>query len=45
MVEIAIIQEWVARADADFEFGLVNLKEGKPFAALICFHFHQSAEK
>ena len=23
----------------------VNLEEGKPFAALICFHFHQSAEK
>jgi len=45
MVEIAIIQEWVAKADEDFEFALVNLKEGKPFAALICFHFHQSAEK
>jgi HEPN domain-containing protein len=45
MVEIAIIREWVAKADEDFEFALVNLKECKPFAALICFHFHQSAEK
>lgn len=45
MVEIAIIHEWVAKAEEDFEFALVNLKEGKPFAALICFHFHQSAEK
>ncbi len=45
MVEISIIREWVAKADEDFEFALVNLKEGKPFVALICFHFHQSAEK
>jgi hypothetical protein len=35
MVEIGIIQEWVAKADEDFEFALVNLKEGKPFVALI----------
>jgi HEPN domain-containing protein len=45
MVETAIIKEWVAKADEDFQFALVNLKEGKPFPALICFHFHQSAEK
>jgi HEPN domain-containing protein len=45
MVETPIIREWAAKADEDFEFALVNLKEGKPFAALICFHFHQSAEK
>jgi len=45
MVEISIIREWVAKADEDFEFALINLKEGKPFVALICFHFHQSAEK
>jgi len=45
MVEIGIIWEWIAKADEDFEFALVNLEEGKPFAALICFHFHQSAEK
>jgi hypothetical protein len=30
MVEIAIIREWIAKADEDFEFALVNLKEGKP---------------
>ena len=40
MVETAIIQAWVAKADEDFEFALVNLKEGKPFAALICSHFY-----
>jgi len=45
MVETAIIKEWLAKAEEDFEFALVNLLEGKPFAAMICFHFHQSAEK
>jgi HEPN domain-containing protein len=45
MVEAAIIREWIAKADEDFDFALVNLEEGKPFAAQICFHFHQSAEK
>jgi HEPN domain-containing protein len=45
MVEIGIIREWIAKADEDFEFALANLKDGKPFSALICFHFHQSAEK
>jgi len=45
MVETGIIREWVAKADEDFEFALVNLAERRPFVALICFHFHQSAEK
>jgi len=45
MVETAIIKEWLDKAEEDFEFALVNLLEGKPFAAMICFHFHQSAEK
>jgi len=45
MADIEIIREWIAKADEDFDFALVNLEEGKPFAALICFHFHQSAEK
>jgi HEPN domain-containing protein len=45
MVEIGIIREWIAKADEDFEFAPANLKDGRPFSALICFHFHQSAEK
>jgi HEPN domain-containing protein len=45
MVEAAIIREWIAKADEDFDFALVNLEEGNPFAAQICFHFYQSAEK
>ena len=45
MVDFSIAQEWIEKADEDFEFALVNLHEGKPFIAQICFHFQQSAEK
>ena len=45
MVNVSIAQEWVEKADEDFEFALVNLREGKPFIAQICFHFQQAAEK
>jgi HEPN domain-containing protein len=45
MVDKEIIQEWLSKAAEDFEFALINLKEGKPFFAPICFHFQQAAEK
>ena len=45
MVDPKIVREWIAKADDDFEFALANYNEGKPFLALICFHFQQSAEK
>ena len=45
MVDPEIISEWVTKADEDFEFALVNQKEGRPFYAQICFHFQQSVEK
>lgn len=45
MVNVSIVQEWIEKADEDFEFALVNLEEGKPFIAQICFHFQQAAEK
>jgi HEPN domain-containing protein len=45
MVDDRIIHEWLAKAHEDFEFARVNLQEGKPFFAQICFHFHQAAEK
>ena len=45
MVDRQIIQEWIAKADEDFNFALINLKEEKPFFSQICFHFHQTAEK
>jgi HEPN domain-containing protein len=37
--------DWVDKAEEDFQFAIVNLKEQKPFYAQICFHFHQAAEK
>jgi len=45
MAEPQIVQEWLAKAADDFAFARVNLEEGKPFYAQICFHFHQAAEK
>jgi len=45
MADIAIVRECIQKADEDFEFALVNLKERKPFIGHICFHFQQSAEK
>jgi HEPN domain-containing protein len=45
MVDRGIIREWLSKAEEDFQFANINLKEKKPFFAQICFHFHQSAEK
>jgi HEPN domain-containing protein len=45
MAEVRLVQEWLEKAAEDFAFARVNLKEGKPFYAQICFHFHQAAEK
>lgn len=45
MAEIEIITEWLKKADEDFQFAFMNLREHKPFYAQICFHFHQAAEK
>jgi HEPN domain-containing protein len=45
MVDVVIVREWLAKADEDFEFARINLEEGKPFFAQICFHLQQAAEK
>ena len=45
MTNKEIVQEWLAAADDDFHFALINFKEGKTFFAQICFHPQQSAEK
>ena len=45
MADREIIDEWLTKADEEFEFAWINLEEEKPFFAQICFHFHQSAEK
>ena len=45
MAEPRIINEWLSKADDDFNFADANLKEDSTFFAQICFHFHQAAEK
>jgi HEPN domain-containing protein len=45
MVDIEIVREWVEKAEEDFQFAVINLKEGNSFFAQICFHFQQAAEK
>jgi HEPN domain-containing protein len=45
MGEGQLVREWLTKAAEDFAFARVNLEEGKPFYAQICFHFHQAAEK
>lgn len=44
MVDPKIIDEWLAKADEDFEFAVSVIEDSK-FYAQICFHFHQAAEK
>jgi HEPN domain-containing protein len=45
MVDPKIVEEWVTKADEDFEFASVNLRERRAFFAQICFHFQQASEK
>lgn len=45
MAEPEIVREWLNKADEDFNFAEVNLKEGNNFYAQICFHLHQAGEK
>ena len=45
MAKPEIIEEWLKRANEDFEFAFSNLKDRSQFHSHICFHFHQAAEK
>lgn len=45
MVKRQIIDEWLAKAEEDFLFAKRDLEDEDTFFALLCFHFHQSAEK
>jgi len=45
MADPKVVQEWLSKADEDFNFANSNLKEGNNFYAQICFHFHRAAEK
>jgi HEPN domain-containing protein len=44
MADPRVINEWLEKADEDFEFA-VSVIEESAFYAQICFHFHQAAEK
>lgn len=44
MVEPQLIDEWIKRADDDFNFA-ASLVDDSPYYAQICFHFHQAVEK
>jgi HEPN domain-containing protein len=41
MINREIVEEWLARADDDFQFALINFKEGKTFFSQICFHLQR----
>ena len=45
MADAEILQEWINKAEDDFQFARISLNENKPFYAHICFLFQQSAEK
>ena len=45
MVDPHIVREWLDKADEDFRFAEINIKEDRGFYSQICFHFHQAAEK
>ncbi len=45
MVDFELVKEWMLKAEEDFGFAHVNLREDKPVYAQICFHFHQAAER
>lgn len=45
MVNQQVTEEWLTKADEDFEYAKVSLEEGLAFYAQICFHLHQAAEK
>ena len=45
MVDRRIIEEWLAKAENDFQFAQIVLAEEKEYYDHICFHLQQSAEK
>jgi HEPN domain-containing protein len=45
MADRIVVEEWLAKAQEDYEFARINLEAQKPFYAQICFHFQQAAEK
>ena len=44
MAEPRVVDEWVNKAEEDYQFAS-SVLEDSTFYAQICFHFHQAAEK
>jgi len=44
MAETRVVDEWVKKAEEDYQFA-ASVLEDSTFYAQICFHFHQAAEK
>jgi HEPN domain-containing protein len=44
MAESQLVDEWLKKAEEDFQFA-ASVLEDSTFYAQICFHFHQAAEK
>jgi HEPN domain-containing protein len=45
MVDRLVNDEWLAKAEKDFQFAQTVFVEEKEYYDQICLHFHQSAEK
>lgn len=46
MIDKKIVEEWLKKAQDDFDFASSNLSDPQnTFFSQICFHFQQSAEK
>ncbi len=45
MAEPELVKKWVEKADEDFGYAVLSLKEGFSFFPQICWHFHQATEK
>jgi len=45
MADAALVKKWMEKADEDFGYATLSLKEGFSFFPQICWHFHQAAEK
>jgi HEPN domain-containing protein len=44
MAEPRVVDEWIKKAEEDYQFAS-SVLEDSTFYAQICFHFHQAAEK
>lgn len=45
MYQNLLVKQWLDKAEEDFHFASKHLEDEDKFFALICFHFHQAAEK